>query len=377
MKRRNLLELDSTREFLWVLVVSGALLLALPIPVSSYPEPPASGSEVSLQEIERIATERQFHERCGDMVGNSRKFEACRKKLTVFRNSNVWIDSGFLVSEGEKISPEHLDLLHGFSADSAEASRLAVTGLIAGWCRHSGRATTQTFKDLARAGCFSSLPTLAEMGFKLERLDDAVQVVNDKYDSKEATTWIVEVPEIPKGQVSRVRLFRFDVQLEKADGSQGVLVLRKGTVLQPIDRGDRAKIYQSMVLCEEVQLRFGADGRSQSITLNGFCFNPSLAIPPEGVRWLVTELNSSRVQDRCDLEVMAETRDVKKPKAIFNRTLFKSCPFKSVAKCRDYFDAWLRINKGGRGYDSLYADDLCVINMIPGQDAFGLFCDLD
>ena len=389
MRRQNLAKLGLSRALIWSLVVSGALLRVPPLPASPSPEPPRAGAEVNLRDIEKIATDIQFADLCGDMVGNSRKFEACRKKLTVFKSLSLWIDSDFLVAKGEKISPKHLDILHGFPvADAeapvpadAEASRLAVIGVIAGWCPLGGGATAKTFEDLAKTECLSSLPTLAEMGFtKIDRLGADIQAIHDTYDRHKDTTWTVKVGGASSGQAASVRLFRFGIQLKRAPQLPGELILEKGTVLQPIDQGDRAKVYQSMVLCEEVKLRFDGKGTSQPITLYGFCSNPNLVVPPEGVTWQITVLGSREAQEKkCDPEVMVGVRkeNEKKPTSLFNRTLLTPCrPFRSRPECQVDFDEWLKINHKGKTYGPLHDDGRCVIEMMPNKDRWGLYCDL-
>jgi len=179
----------SLASFLFLLPV----LLAEPSP-----QVPDGDSVVDLQEIELVSTVDQFQKSCANMLGEPRKFEACRRKLVLFRSSYLWIDRDFLLQDGERLKLDHLNFLHGFSAAGSEPSLLAVTGVIASWCRAKGHRPARRFEELDEAGCLSSLPTLAEMGLEIDRHGSGLRTVDSTYDATHRTTWVSE-PKSKKG----------------------------------------------------------------------------------------------------------------------------------------------------------------------------------
>src|SRR6185295_11545382 len=80
-----------------------------------------------------------------------------------------------------------------------------------------------------------------------------------------------------------VRIFAFATRFQRPPQAPGTVTLHKGTTLQPINPNDRRLIYQSLVLCNDVELHFDANGLSQLADIKGFCYNMGLPIPPDYV----------------------------------------------------------------------------------------------
>ncbi len=81
--------------------------------------------------------------------------------------------------------------------------------------------------------------------------------------------------------------FRFEARFfgEKST----TVVVPRGQVIQPTDATHPDRVYQHVVLCEDLTLVFDADGKSAPVTTFGRCGATGVAPPTAGVTWDITD----------------------------------------------------------------------------------------
>lgn|GEM_PF-6750238 len=189
---------------------------------------------------------------------------------------------------------------------------------------------------------------------------------------------ILLLVEVGPSGAQGIQMFGFTTRFQRSPQSTGDLILQKGTVLQPIDPQDRGLIFQSVVLCKDVVLHFGSEGRSQPVKIEGFCNNPGLPVPPSRVEWQVAELASPQVREKCDSKVQVDVRKKVKPGVLWRREVapLRKCQEKTREECTEDFDAWLR-TQFHKEYLTLLTSGKCVVKKIadPNYSVYGLYCD--
>lgn len=167
----------------------------------------------------------------------------------------------------------------------------------------------------------------------------------------------------------RARLFSFSKRSESS-------VLKTGYILQPIDPLNREASYQSVALCEDVNLTFDGNGMSNEVEIVGFCHGPGMTVPLERVEWWIPGLVNFKIRDQgCDIrdrvrdEVHNPGPGMTEPEPVLK------CEGTDT-QCIEKFDSWLNSKYG---ISFLKAQDLNLCDRSPLQAAaltYGLFCDI-
>jgi hypothetical protein len=189
---------------------------------------------------------------------------------------------------------------------------------------------------------------------------------------------VIDVPGEAQ-KLDAIRHFDFEIQLQRPPQAAGSLVLDRGTLLIPIDPDDKSppddrKSYQSVVVCESVNVSFDELGRSRPFMVHGFCYDAKLPIPPARVVWEVGELVETSIRERCDLLSQVEAHRPKGVPSNWER-LDRPCE-DDRDPCHKRFDSFLK-SEYQEGFDKFHERNLCLIELVKAEVAYvyELWCD--
>jgi hypothetical protein len=135
-------------------------------------------------DVSAVSDREGFFEACGKIQKDDRRFEVCREKLHILSTSFLWVDSRYLLKQGESLSSKHLDTFYGLSGPGEESARLTIGSALITRCKKGASTNAATFEQLIDQNCLRHLPTLAELGLEEDPEWAGIQVVNTTYDGK-------------------------------------------------------------------------------------------------------------------------------------------------------------------------------------------------
>ncbi len=114
------------------------------------------------------------------------------------------------------------------------------------------------------------------------------------------------------------RTFQFRMRFKTAsDGTKKLVKVERGMLVSPVDQDDAgrqagtkpAKVYQPIVLCDNLDIEFKEDGVSEWMDVRGFCPTPGVWLAPGDAHLELTNLVYLEVREKgCTPEVMASIR---------------------------------------------------------------------
>jgi hypothetical protein len=180
--------------------------------------------------------------------------------------------------------------------------------------------------------------------------------------------------------VDIIRWFDFEIQMQRLPQPGGSQTLERGTLLVAIDPEDRSvpddrKFYQSVVVCDSVDVKFDDTGLSKPFKVHGFCFDARVPIPPARVAWEVAGLVEISIREKCDIENQVQVRRPRGVPLDWKR-LDQPCE-DDRGPCHKRFDSFLK-SEYHKDFEWLHDHKLCVIGPTKSSEAsyvYELWCD--
>ncbi len=179
-------------------------------------------------------------------------------------------------------------------------------------------------------------------------------------------------PRITPGHRTFELLARFKTAVNKGQA----IVAKRGMFIGVKDRDpDSEIIYQPIILCDDLTIRFDASGLSEWTPVRGFCPAYRVTIAPENVDLVFTTVVSPLIRDNgCDdpnmllrvRETYANPPPQMNPMSPSPRALFETCYSRERRTCVRYFENLDRIQQWGGSLKELEKQNICGMTL--GRD---------
>ncbi len=165
--------------------------------------------------------------------------------------------------------------------------------------------------------------------------------------------------------------FHFEAKFQRDPGMPDEITIKRGRWLQPMNPDKPGTLFQPVILCEDLVLRFQEDDRSELTSLWGFCPAPHLHEARKGAVWKITDIVTVEVREKgCTSEVRSQVRGANRKVPPTHRPMAETrrypCPERGYGNskdgCRNFFEENEQVRQDyQRDFDELERDNTCEV----------------